>query len=283
MKKPSVIHWAITSQCNLNCGFCFAYQGKKDLNTRKSFEVIDRLVPLNIKKLVITGGEPLVRKDIIKIVNYAKKKGFNIRIDTNAILLPKYIARLKVDAIGISLDGPDAATDQEMRNHKSHFKKVILSLKKTKNVKVIIHTLATKLNYKKIPEMANLLEKYKVSRWSIFEFCPYARGFQNRKKYQITPRQFETMKRKIKYKGVIDFCRIKNRTRAYFFITSDGSIYTQLIPNQKNSPKIIRFGGIFLKIIRKNFLKISALRRTKKEAKSIEIALTKKYLLTGIF
>jgi MoaA/NifB/PqqE/SkfB family radical SAM enzyme len=263
MKKPSVIHWALTSRCNLKCGFCFAYNGN-ELNTKRCFKIIDIIKPLGIKKLVITGGEPLIRKDIIKIVNYAAKKGFNIRLDTNGILLPKFINRLKINSFGISLDGPDPKTDQLMRQHPKHFENVIKSLEKLKktNKKVIIHTLATKLNYKKIPEMTKILEKYKIFKWDIFEFCPYARGFKNRKKYQITPGQFETMKRKIKYKGQLDFCRINNRVKAYFFITSDGQIYTQPKKYSANYPV---WGSIFEKNP-EDFFKDISLAKNKKRS-----------------
>ena len=173
MKKPSVIHWAITSRCNLKCGFCFAFK-RKELNTNKCLKIIDKIKLLKIKKLVITGGEPLLKNKIIEILDYAKNAGFKIRLDTNGLLLPKLIPKLNIDAIGISLDGPDKATDKKMRQQPRHFSQVIKSLEKLRDtkMKIIIHTLVTKINYEKIPMMAQLLAKYPIFKWGILEFCP---------------------------------------------------------------------------------------------------------------
>jgi len=227
--KPAVIHWMITSYCNLTCPFCFSFR-RRDLNTKKNLEIARKIIKLNVKRIVISGGEPLVRKDIFEIINYLKKNNLEIRLDTNGLLLPKYISRLKkIEAIGISLDGPNPEIDRKMRHHRQHFDLVIESLEKLQKTKIriFIHTLATKINYDHIPAIANILEKYPIASWNIFEYCPYGRAYVNRKKFELKKGQFENLVKDIKYKGKIDFCRVKNRVKAYFFINSDGSIYTQ--------------------------------------------------------
>lgn len=229
IKRPEVIHWMITSRCNLECPFCFS-SDRKDLDFKQNLLIAKKIIQLGIKKIVISGGEPLVRKDIFKILRFLKKNGLIIRLDTNGLLLPKYIDKLNMlDAIGISLDGPTAAIDQKMRHHPKHFELVVISLEKLQATKmqIIIHTLATKINYHHISQIAKLLGKYPIKSWSIFEYCPYGKAYANRKQFELEPGQFSKLMRTIKYKGKIDFCRIKDRIRAYYFINSDGSIYTQ--------------------------------------------------------
>ena len=243
MEKPAVIHWMITSKCNLNCPHCFSFR-RKDLSFKKNLTIAQKIVDLGVKKIVISGGEPLVKEKIFKIIDFLKQKGMTIRLDTNGLLLPKYLDNLeKLDAIGVALDGPTAETDQKMRRNKNHFKSVITSLEKLKKrkVKIFIHTLATKFNYKSIPSMTKLLNKYRINGWVIFEYCPLAKAYKNRKKFELKRGQFEILMKKIKYNGKIDFCRIKNRTKAYYFVNSDGSIYTQ---PQKFGYKYPVFGNI---------------------------------------
>jgi len=229
MEKPAVIHWMITSRCNLNCPHCFSFR-RKDLSLKKNLIIAQKIVDLGVKKIVISGGEPLVREDIFEIIDFLKAKRMTIRLDTNGLLLPKNIHRLaNLDSVGISLDGSTAEVDQKLRRNKNHFKSVISSLEKLKKsrIKIIIHTLAVKLNIDDIPSMAKLLEKYPIQSWGIFEYYPAGPAFKNRKKFELKRGQYEEMMKKIKYKRKIDFCRIKDRIKAYYFIDSDGCIYTQ--------------------------------------------------------
>lgn len=240
MKKPSVIHWMITSQCNLNCPHCFSFK-RKDLNLAKNLIIADKIIDLRVKKVVISGGEPLVMPGILEIIGYLKKNNLVVRLDTNGLLLPKFInqlVKLQLDTIGISLDGSTPQIDQKMRLHKNHFQSVIKSLEKLKKTKtkVIIHTLATKINYNDIPEIANLLQKYPIESWVIFEYCPYGLAYINRRKFQLKKGEFEKLKKSISYKGKVNFCQIKDRVKAYYFINSDGSIYTQPLKFGFNYP-----------------------------------------------
>ena len=254
----------ITSKCNLECPFCFSFD-RKDLSTKKNIEIAGKIISFGVRKVVISGGEPLYRKDIIKIINYLKSKKLTIRLDTNGLLLAKYLDRLKnIDAVGISLDGPDPATDQSMRKNPKHFESVIKALEKLKKtqIRIFIHTLATKLNYSSLKYMSGLLENYPIKSWVIFEYCPYGLAYKNRDKFELKPGQFEKFKKMIKYKGKINFCRIKDRTKAYYFINSDGSIYTQPKKFQFDYPV---FGNILIeKNPQKFFLKISQINNRKR-------------------
>lgn len=104
--------WEITHQCNYGCSYCmFSCNYLKvdgELTIEECFHVIDELVKNNFKHLKITGGEPFIRKDIIKILEYASKRLIT-DISTNASLITPEIVedlnKLDLKMIHVSLDG----------------------------------------------------------------------------------------------------------------------------------------------------------------------------------
>src|SRR6056297_1233293 len=106
---------SVTDRCNLRCKYCMPPEGieKKDYEDLLSLENIYRIIKvstrLGIKKIRFTGGEPLVRTGITKLIkNVSQLKGIEeITLTTNGILLPKYIKELKqggLNRVNISLD-----------------------------------------------------------------------------------------------------------------------------------------------------------------------------------
>ncbi|MBI5124591.1 MAG: GTP 3',8-cyclase MoaA [Candidatus Omnitrophica bacterium] len=106
---------SVTDRCNLRCMYCMPPGGidYKSQDEMLSFEEINRIariaVGLGIRKLRITGGEPLIRKDITLLVKKLKSiKGVNeIALTTNGICLLEYAHELKkagIDRVNVSLD-----------------------------------------------------------------------------------------------------------------------------------------------------------------------------------
>ena len=129
--KENIIYvlWDITHRCSLNCKHCranipFVYD-EKDLKFVK--EVIDQLVEIDVKTLAISGGDPLLRKDLPKIVKYATQKGIRVRIQTNGQLInEKILDKLKeagCDEFGVGLDSCNEKYHDWLRNKSGVFKK----------------------------------------------------------------------------------------------------------------------------------------------------------------
>ncbi len=115
-KKPrelngNIIIWNFTNRCNLACKHCYSYadpNSKDTLSTEFILNSIDDLVKANVKFVIFSGGEPLIRKDIFKIADSMRKKGIVTYLSTNGL----YISEKNVDRIidtfnyiGISIDG----------------------------------------------------------------------------------------------------------------------------------------------------------------------------------
>jgi len=90
--------WEITKRCNQRCSFCLNSSGpehKDLLSTSECMLIIDQFVELGVFHLVITGGEPFIREDIVEILQYAASKNLIWTITTNgSALSDKLIERL---------------------------------------------------------------------------------------------------------------------------------------------------------------------------------------------
>jgi len=99
----------ITGKCNLRCAHCYLGEKKpEDIPFKILKKVFDSAIDLGIFNVVLTGGEPLLHKDFMKIINYLNKNRFRITLVTNGTLINKKILNFingKIYEIVISLDG----------------------------------------------------------------------------------------------------------------------------------------------------------------------------------
>lgn len=109
-KGPLSVIFNVTNRCNCKCKYCYASFYNRDITEGMSVEQIKKLI-LDLHKngcqrISFSGGEPLLQKDIGEIVDYANSLGMNTALNSNGILVPKYLEVLKkVGTLAISLDG----------------------------------------------------------------------------------------------------------------------------------------------------------------------------------
>lgn len=128
------VTFAITNKCNLRCSFCSQdskVEDDEELSFQEIISAIDKIMMFDPVKIVITGGEPMIRKDFFDIIDYIKSKyNVDIQLCTNATLIDSYnIEKLKgkIDAVDLSLDGYDEESCYKSRG-KDIFKKVVESI-----------------------------------------------------------------------------------------------------------------------------------------------------------
>ena len=99
--KVQAVSWNITRLCNLKCTHCYlpagfvdtdefpqGYHRDTELTQSECFRVIDEIAEINPHiLLILTGGEPLLRPDILEISKYASDTGFLVVMGTNGVLL----------------------------------------------------------------------------------------------------------------------------------------------------------------------------------------------------
>ena len=114
--KELTLDILLTWKCNLSCNKCCLPQTGPEVSFNDFTKNLDKLYDIGIRKIILTGGEPLVRKDIIEIILYAKKKGFEIYISTNGILLREKWKNIChcISWISLSLDCPTAELNEKI-------------------------------------------------------------------------------------------------------------------------------------------------------------------------
>jgi sulfatase maturation enzyme AslB (radical SAM superfamily) len=86
-----VVIWNLIRRCNLTCKHCYSISADRDfageLNTEEVFEVMDDLKGFGVPVLILSGGEPLLRRDIFAIAQRAKALGFYVGLSSNGTLI----------------------------------------------------------------------------------------------------------------------------------------------------------------------------------------------------
>lgn len=166
-RKIEYMRISVTDRCNLRCVYCMPEEGIDNVSHEEilSYDEIIRICKcianLGIKKIKITGGEPLVRKDIINLIKEIKKiHGINeVTITTNGVLLYEMADELYkagIDAVNISLDTLDKYKYLKI-TRRDKYKNVTMAIDKLINlgVRVKINCLAIKeYNFNEIVKIA---------------------------------------------------------------------------------------------------------------------------------
>lgn len=183
-KKPVVV-WNTTRACNLNCIHCYAravhQSHDRELTTEEGFNLIDDLATFGVPVLLFSGGEPLLRPDLIELTKYAVSKSIRAVISTNGTLITEEKAMLLKNAgvsyVGISLDGLEHVNDH-FRGVKGAFKKALNGIKNCQKVdlKVGLRFTINKLNIDQAPGIFDLAEKMNIDRICFYHLVYSGRG-----------------------------------------------------------------------------------------------------------
>jgi len=165
------IMFELTYKCNFRCFHCYLQgspKGAEELNTKQIFVILDQLREMNIFHVTFTGGEPLMRKDIFKILGYANKLGLRTGLLTNGSLVDKKAAdallNVNVAKVDITLNALDSKIFNKMtgaKNSLGKVKKAIEMLAKRK-IETTIRSTATTLNESEIPKIEQYARKLNI-------------------------------------------------------------------------------------------------------------------------
>lgn len=118
---PLAVHVEVIAACNLRCTHCFAGElpRKADLSVVEMDRLFAELAGLGSFRLGLTGGEPLLRKDLLDIVDAATEHGLHPCLTTNGLLIDERIARelgkRELVWLNVSLEGATALTNDRIR------------------------------------------------------------------------------------------------------------------------------------------------------------------------
>lgn len=184
----------VTTRCNARCEHCGSSCGDKIVKDEISAEYLKNTL-LDISKkynaneilLNVTGGEPLLRKDLFEIMEYATSLGFRWGMTSNGMLINddilKKMEETKMETISISLDGMKE-THENFRKVFNSFDKIIENIKKLQQVPTIkivqVTTVANKKNLHELEEVYKLMKQLNVISWRVINVDPIGRAKENK-------------------------------------------------------------------------------------------------------
>lgn len=195
VKKPILkdLFLEVTSRCNARCEHCGSSCGDKIDENEISAEELKRTL-LEISKaydaseilLNVTGGEPLMRKDLFDIMQYANELGFRWGMTTNGMLINDEILSLmektNMETISISLDGLKE-THETFRKVPNCYEKILENIKKLQQVPCIkivqVTTVANKKNLHELEDLYKLMQEMNVISWRVINVDPIGRAKDN--------------------------------------------------------------------------------------------------------
>ncbi|PIV09505.1 hypothetical protein COS51_02770, partial [Candidatus Roizmanbacteria bacterium CG03_land_8_20_14_0_80_36_21] len=162
-------------QCNNRCLFCI--QGDKRLNCPNKSDQEIRSILKKMKpdhdSLVFTGGEPTVRKELVGWVRYAKKLGYQtIQIQSNGRMFSykdycRALIKAGANEFSPAIHGASAKIHDSQTQAPGSFKQTVQGLKNLRELDqyIITNSVITKMNYKNLPNLAQLLVNLKVDQF----------------------------------------------------------------------------------------------------------------------
>ena len=183
-KKPVVV-WNMTKRCNLKCAHCYARSdettGENEMNTDQAKFMISDLAGFGSPVLLFSGGEPLVRADLLELAHYAVGKGMRAVISTNGTLITREKARelkeVGLSYVGISLDGGEEIHDR-FRGVPGAYAKAMQGLEncQKEGLKVGLRFTISQRNQQEVPGIFSLLRKREIPRVCFYHLVYSGRG-----------------------------------------------------------------------------------------------------------
>lgn len=186
-QAPFTIAWEVTRACVFACRHCRAdAQARRDpaeLTTEEGFALIDRLAEFGSPILVFTGGDPMMRKDLFDLIEYADHAGLRCSLTPTATALPT-VARLEraqragVRRIALSLDAPTPEIHDDFRKVPGSWERTMTILRNAHEIGLSaqINTTVTTHNVDLLPDMVQFVREVGAVQWSVFFLVPMGRG-----------------------------------------------------------------------------------------------------------
>lgn len=188
------LFWECTLTCNAKCKHCGSSAEKKQYDGELTTEEIKSAFKqiacdMDSSKILInvTGGEPLVRKDLCEVMEYATNElGFHWGMTTNGILLTEEniekLRKANMETISISIDGIEE-THNKFRGVPNSYQTIINNIKKLKKAGYVKHIQVTtvfhKENINQMEELYQIMLELGLDSWRLVSMDPIGRANEN--------------------------------------------------------------------------------------------------------
>jgi len=183
--RPSLISWNLTKKCNLRCPHCYMEAGQaaeNELTTDECLQLLDEMKALGTEMLILTGGEPLLRKDIYDIARAASGHGIWVVMGTNGVLITDRVAQKMVECgvrgVGISIDSLDPAKHNSFRGGPNAWEYSVraLDICRAHGLEVLVQTTVMAMNIDEIPRLIDFARDKGAWSFNLYFLVQTGRG-----------------------------------------------------------------------------------------------------------
>lgn len=203
--NPLLVYWETTRACALSCRHCRASAMPTahplELTNAEGFGLLEQIASFGnpMPHLVLTGGDPLRRKDIFTLIAKARELGIEVSITPAAgpDLTRDVVFQLKdagIDSVALSLDASTAEAHDSIRQVQGCFAKTMEAAKwlGEAGLPLQVNTLLSAETASDLPAIYDLIQSFPVMRWALFFLISVGRGKQLQ---EVTPEQAEEIMR----------------------------------------------------------------------------------------
>ena len=197
--RPALVSWNLTKRCNLRCPHCYMEAGKAgaaELSTGECLAVLAEMKALGTEMVILTGGEPLLRRDVYEIASAAAAAGLWVVMGTNGVLVTEAVAARMVECgvrgVAISLDSIDPARHDAFRGGRGAFHHSLRALEtcRAHGLEVLVQTTVMEENYEEVPALLDLARR--LGAWS-FNLYFLVRTGRGETMHELAPARAEAM------------------------------------------------------------------------------------------
>jgi AdoMet-dependent heme synthase len=194
--RPYVVSWNLTYRCNLACEHCYLDAGgaplvatenfadRSELGTDECYRVIDEIAAFAPECLtILTGGEPLLRRDILDIVRRAAERGLWVVVGTNGVRISENVAVRLAETgargLSLSLDALDPDTHDRFRRVRGAWQNTVegAQILNRTGLPFIVQTTAGGHNLNQLEAIADFAHGQLGAKvWNLYFLVPTGRG-----------------------------------------------------------------------------------------------------------
>ena len=199
--RPRLVFWELTTGCNLRCIHCRAsatdLMSPDDLSYEESCAVIDQLAEYAPFILVLSGGEPLWRRDVFDLAKRARARNIKVALATNGTLVDDLMADRIVDAgirrVAISLDGATSRSHDFFRGQPGAFDAAVAGFRRlrARGMSMQVNTTVSQNNIDELPALYQLALDLGADAFHIFLLVPVGCGLIIKDEQMVSADQYE--------------------------------------------------------------------------------------------
>lgn len=233
-QAPWLVIWEVTRACDLACVHCRAsadpVRHPLELDTREGFRLLDEVRRFGDPLMIFTGGDPLKRPDLFDLLGYSVGLGLRTTVSPSPtpLLTSDAVERFRacgVARISISVDGPDAESHDGFRRVSGSFARAMSALEVAGKVGLStqVNTTVSRHNWRRLDEMADLVERCGAQMWDVFFLVPTGRAQASD---ELTAAEFEE---------VFAFLYERSRRSPFVIKTTEAMHYRRYVAQRREA------------------------------------------------